>query len=125
MTISELHKRLRYVNHGEVTLGQRCIRWSQSWFEDHGEGFPKWSSSPLKHSAVSGASRRITLGPLLNRVDHAFPSGAPSDDQMLIAASEGEPSLSGYDDPVALAPSGVVALTEPDPEMMVMLSLVP
>ncbi len=56
MTISELHKRLRYVNHGEVTLGQRCIRWSQSWFEDHGEGFPKWSSSPLKHSAVSGAA---------------------------------------------------------------------
>ncbi len=67
--------------------------------------------------------------------DHAGPSaeqsgprisfGAPSDDQMLIAASEGEPSLSGYDYPVALAPSGVVALTGPDPEMMVMLSLVP
>ncbi len=48
--------------------------------------------------------------------------GAPPDDQMSIAASEGELSLSGDDDPAALPPSGVVALSEPDPEMMAMLS---
>ncbi len=41
---------------------------------------------------------------------------------MSIAASEGELSLSGDDDPAALPPSGVVALSEPDPEMMAMLS---
>ncbi len=35
---------------------------------------------------------------------------------MSIAASEGL-SLSGYDDSAALSPSGVVALSEPDPEM--------
>ncbi len=32
--------------------GRLCVRWSQRWFEDHGEGFPKWSSSPLKHSTA-------------------------------------------------------------------------
>ncbi len=43
------------------------------------------------------------------------------DDRMSIAASEGELSLSGYDDSAALSPSGVVALSEPDPEMTAML----
>ncbi len=41
---------------------------------------------------------------------------------MSIAASEGELSLSGDDDPAVLPPSGVVALSEPDPEMTAMLS---
>ncbi len=48
--------------------------------------------------------------------------GASPDDQMSVAASEGEPSLSGDDDSAALPPSGVVALFEPDPEMTAMLS---
>ncbi len=48
--------------------------------------------------------------------------GASPDDQMSVAASEGEPSLSGDDDSAALPPSGVVALSEPDPEMTAMLS---
>ncbi len=48
--------------------------------------------------------------------------GTPPDDQMLIAASEGELFLSGDDDSAALPPSGVVALSEPDPEMTAMLS---
>ncbi len=48
--------------------------------------------------------------------------GAPPDELMSIAASEGEPSLSGDDDSAALPPSGVVALSEPDPEMTAMLS---
>ncbi len=48
--------------------------------------------------------------------------GAPPDDLMSIAASEGELSLSGDDDSAALPPSGVVALSEPDPEMTAMLS---
>ncbi len=41
---------------------------------------------------------------------------------MSIAASEGELSLSGDDDSAVLPPSGVIALSEPDPEMMAMLS---
>ncbi len=48
--------------------------------------------------------------------------GTPPDEQMSIAASEGEVFLSGDDDSAALPPSGVVALSEPDPEMTAMLS---
>ncbi len=61
-----------------------------------------------------------TLQPVELPKEHAGPSagrgaprvsfGAPFDDQMSIAASEGEPSLSRDDDPAALPPSGVVAL---------------
>ncbi len=49
---------------------------------------------------------------------------APPDDRMSIAASEGSLSLSlsGDDDSAALPASGVVALSEPDPEMTAMLS---
>ncbi len=65
MTMSELRTRLRYVKHGGVPLplpqsgvcpGTRCVRWSQGWFEDCVEGFSKWSSSPLKHSAAGGGA---------------------------------------------------------------------
>ncbi len=48
--------------------------------------------------------------------------GAPPGDRMSIAASEGSLSLSGDDDSAALHPSGVVALSKPDPEMTAMLS---
>ena len=48
--------------------------------------------------------------------------GAPSDNQMLIAASEGELQSSGDDDSAALPPSGRVALSETDPEWAAMLS---
>ncbi len=50
--------------------------------------------------------------------------GVPPDDRMSIAASEGSLSLSlsGDDDSAALPASGVVALSEPDPEMTAMLS---
>ncbi len=43
--------------------------------------------------------------------------GAPADDQMSIAASEGSLSLSGDDDSAVLLSLGVVALSEPDPEL--------
>ena len=61
--------------------------------------------------------------------EHAGPSvmdrpavsfGAPPEDRMPIAASEGELS-SGDDDSAALSPSGSVTLPEPDPEMSAML----
>ncbi len=45
-----------------------------------------------------------------------------ADDRMSIAALEGELSLSGDDDSAALPSSGVVALSEPDPEITAMLS---
>ncbi len=53
---------------------------------------------------------------------HAYASVPPLTNRMSIAASEGEPYLSGDDDQDALPPSGVVALSKPDPEMTPMLS---
>ncbi len=48
--------------------------------------------------------------------------GTPPDDRMSIAASKGEPELSGEEDLAALPPSEMVAMPESDPEMMAMLS---
>ncbi len=61
-------------------------------------------------------------GPSAGRGAPRVSFGAPSDDQMSNTALEGEPSLSGDDNSAALPTSGVVALSEPDPEMMAMLS---
>ncbi len=48
--------------------------------------------------------------------------GAPLDDRMSIAASEGESDFSGDDVSAQLPPSGLVAVPDTDPEMMAMLS---
>ncbi|CAM4658889.1 unnamed protein product [Leuciscus chuanchicus] len=48
--------------------------------------------------------------------------GAPCEDQMSIAASEGGTDFSADDDSAPLPPSGVPAVPETDPEMMAMLS---
>ncbi len=89
--------------------------------EGHGEGFPRGVPHP--------SSAPQPVGLLLERAGTSAERGTPPisfcaspDDQMSIAASEGELSLSGDDDPAALPPSGVVALSEPDPEMTAMLS---
>ncbi len=48
--------------------------------------------------------------------------GAPLDDRMSIAASEGESDFTGDDASAQLPPSGTVAVPDTDPEMMAMLS---
>ncbi len=134
MTISELRNRLRCVKHGGVPLplprsgvrpgtkrggtasgGVRgdlriTVRASPSG-GSHPSGTPQPAGVPLVRT---GASAEWGTPPV------SF--GASPDDQMSVAASEGEPSLSGHDDSAALPPSGVVALSEPDPEMTAMLS---
>ncbi len=134
MTISELRNRLRCVKHGGVPLplprsgvrpgtkrggtasgGVRgdlriTVRASPSG-GSHPSGTPQPAGVPLVRT---GASAEWGTPPV------SF--GASPDDQMSVAASEGEPSLSGDDDSAALPPSGVVALSEPDPEMTAMLS---
>ncbi len=134
MTISELRNRLRCVKHGGVPLplprsgvrpgtkrggtasgGVRAdlrimVRASPSG-GSHPSGTPQPAGVPLVRT---GASAEWGTPPV------SF--GASSDDQMSVAASEGEPSLSGDDDSAALPPSGVVALSEPDPQMTAMLS---
>ncbi len=134
MTISELRNRLRCVKHGGVPLplprsgvrpgtkrggtasgGVRgdlriTVRASPSG-GSHPSGTPQPAGVPLVRT---GASAEWGTPPV------SF--GASPDDQMSVAASEGEPSLSGDDDSAALPPSGVVVLSEPDPEMTAMLS---
>ncbi len=134
MTISELRNRLRCVKHGGDPLplprsgvrpgtkrggtasgGVRgdlriTVRASPSGVS-HPSGTPQPAGVPLVRT---GASAEWGTPPV------SF--GASPDDQMSVAASEGEPSLSGDDDSAALPPSGVVALSEPDPEMTAMLS---
>ncbi len=73
------------------------------------QGFPKWTSSPLKHSAADRGCRWIGTSAEWGTPPVFF--GAPPDNRMSIVASEGE-----------LSPSGGVELSEPDPEMMAMLS---
>ncbi len=77
----------------------------------HPSGTPQPAGVPLVRT---GASTEWGTPPI------SF--GASPVDHMSVAASEGEPSLSGDDDSAALPPSGVVALSEPDPEMTAMLS---
>ncbi len=134
MTISELRNRLRCVKHGGVPLplprsgvrpgtkrggtasgGVRgdlriTVRAPPSG-GSHPSGTPQPAGVPLVRT---GASAEWGTPPV------SF--GASPDDQMSVAASEGEPSLSGDDDSAALPPSGVVELSDPDPEMTAMLS---
>ncbi len=129
MTISELRNRLRCVKHGGVPLPlpRSGVRPGTASGGVRGDlritvraslsGVPHPSSTPQPAGVPlvrTGASTEWGTPPV------SF--GAPPDELMSIAASEGEPSLSGDDDSAALPPSGVVALSEPDPEMTAMLS---
>ncbi len=131
MTISELRNRLRYVKHGGVPLPRSGVRPGTRGTAASGgvrgdlritvmaspRGVPHPSSTP---QPVGVPLERA--GTSAERGTPPVSFGAPPDDQMSITASEGELSLSGDDDSAALPPSGVVALSEPDPEMTAMLS---
>ncbi|XDV41733.1 hypothetical protein PO909_010543 [Leuciscus waleckii] len=104
MTIAALGSRLRYLEGG---------------------GAP---SLIPRSSASSAQQRRPTSGNSLGdlritRARWAIPVisfGAPPDDQVSFAASEGELMSSGDDDSAVLLPSGVPALPESDPELTAM-----
>ncbi len=133
MNISELRNRLRYVKHGGVPLPLPRSSIHPGTRGGAASGGVRGDLRITVRASPSGAPHpSSTLQPVELPKECAGPSAgrgaprvsfcAPSDDQMSIAASEGEPSLSGNDDPAALPPSGVVALSKPDPEMTAMLS---
>ncbi len=129
MTISVLHNRLCYVKHGRIPLTRSSvcpgIRGDAVSSGVRGDLRVTVRASPRGVPHPSNAPQPVGL-PLERSGTSAGPLpvsfGAPPDDQMSIAASEGRLSLSGDDNPAALPPSGVVALSEPDPEMTAMLS---
>ncbi len=132
MTISELRDRLRYVKLGGVPLPlpRSGVRPGTRGAAASGESEVIWglrSGLPQEESPhPSSAPQPVGLpleraGTSAERGTPPVSFGAPPDDQMSIAESEGELSLSGDDDSAALPPSGVVALSEPDPEMTAML----
>ncbi len=82
------------------------------------------SASPRASHSSSALHHLVFLVELAVSSDRAGPSilsGAPADDRMSIATSEGELG-SGDDDSAALPPSGRVALPESDPGLTAMLS---
>ncbi len=123
MTISELRNRLPLPRSG-IRSGTRGGTASSGVRGDlritvraSPSGVPHPSSTPQPAGVPlirTGASAEWGTPPV------SF--GAPPDDLMSIAALEGELSLSGDDDSAALPPSGVVALSKPEPEMTAMLS---
>ncbi len=81
------------------------------------------SASPWNSHSSSASHHLVFLDELTGSSDRAEPYisfGAPADDGMSIAASEGELG-SGDDDSAALPPPGSVALPESDPELTAML----
>ncbi len=82
------------------------------------------SASPRASHSSSASHHLVFPDRLAVSSDRAGPSmsfGAPADDRMSIAASEGELG-SGDDDSAVLPPSGRVALPESDPGLTAMLS---
>ncbi len=131
VTISELRNRLRYVKHGGVPLPRSGIcsgtRGGTASGRVRGDLRITVRTSPsgVPHPSSTPQPAGVSLDRTGASAEWGTPHvsfGAPPDDQMSITASEGKLSLSGDGNSAALPPSGVVALSEPDPEMMAMLS---
>ncbi len=130
MTISELHNRLRYVKHGWVPLPRSGVR-PGTWGGAPSGGVRGDLRITVRASQVEfltpQALRRrrwcrwIRLGSLQSGVcERGTPSlsfGAPPDDQMLIAVSEGELSLSRDDDSAMLPPFGCGSVVRARPSL--------
>ncbi len=125
MAISELHKRLCYVKHGGVPLSlpQSGVRPSNRGAAPSGgvrgdlritvRASPRVVPPPLKRSTAGAVAIGAGWDLCRTKFTTHFLRCSP-DDQMSIAVSEGELSLSRDDDSAALPPSGVVALSKPD-----------
>ncbi len=137
MTVAELRTRLRFLQGGGVPVP---LPWSRAPPGGSRGGATSGSSrtgltvtvrnspprnQPSRAPLSTGTSQPVELPRELAGPSSGVPLvffGAPPDDRMSIAASEGEPDLSGDDDSAPLPPSGRPAVPDTDPEMVAMLA---
>ncbi len=132
MTISELRTRLCYLKRGGVPLpllrsSSRLAGSQARTTSGSGTGGLRVTvmANPPVNQPLGDHRSSCTPQPVELPKERAWPSarsipavsfGAPLDERMSIAASEGEPELSIEEDPAALPPSGIVARPESNPE---------
>ncbi len=133
MTISELRSRLQLLQRGgfPVPLPRSNPPQRVAASGDTGDlrirvsAFPSGNQPPKNpHSSCTPQPAELPeeRGGPSQRCAPSVSFGAPLDDRMSIAESEGESDFSGDDASAQLPPSGTVAVPDTDPEMMAMLS---
>ncbi len=133
MTISELRSRLQLLQRGGVPVPLPRSNPPQRVAASGDTGdlritvsaFPSGNQPPRKpHSSCTPQPAELPeeRGGPSQRCAPSVSFGAPLDDRMSIAASEGESDFAGDDASAQLSPSGTVAVPDTDPEMMAMLS---
>ncbi len=133
MTISELRSRLQLLQMGGVPVPLPRSNPPQRVAASGDTGdlrirvsaFPSGNQPPRNpHSSCTPRPAELPeeRGGPSQRCAPSVSFGAPLDDRMSIAASEGESDFSGDDVSAQLPPSGTVAVPDTDPEMMAMLS---
>ncbi len=133
MTVSELRSRLQFLQRGGVPVPLPHSDPSQRVAASGSTGdlritvsaLPSGNQPPRNpHSSCTPQPVELPgeRGGPSQRCAPSVSFGAPPDDRMSIAASEGESDFSGDDASVQLPPSGTVAVPDTDPKMMAMLS---
>ncbi len=135
MTISELRSRLQLLQRGGVPVPLPRSNPPPRVAASSGTGdlritvsaLPSGNQPPRNpHSSCTPQPVELPgeRGGPSQRCAPSVSFGAPPDDRMSIAASEGESDFSRDDASAQLPPSGTVAVPDMDPEMMAMLSRV-
>ncbi len=133
MTISELRSRLQLLQRGGVPVPLPRSNPPQRVAASGDTGdlritvsaFPSGNQPPRNpHSSCTPQPAELPeeRGGPSQRCAPSVSFGAPLDDRMSIAASEGESDFGGDDASAQLPPSGTVAVPDMDPEMMAMIS---
>ena len=133
MTIAELRSRLRDLSRGRVpSATPQSVPSTRGDTLAGGQGDLRvtvWNTAPTMLPRATPpsvpqqpASSSAAAGPSSKSDAPRAPLGAPEDDAMSIAASQGELGSSGDEDSVGLPPSGVPAFSETDPELTAMLA---
>ncbi|KAL0173588.1 hypothetical protein M9458_029556, partial [Cirrhinus mrigala] len=127
----KVHSRVKCLFKGNVAFvpTQRCVV-TKTALRRGIDAFPPVRNSPQRNQPLRAPPSTGTPQPLELPKEWAGPSHGvplvsfevPLDYRMLITALEGEPDLSGEDDPAALLPSGQSEILDADLGMMAMLA---